>query len=224
MNCPEAQAWLQCRLDGEAPDGTGLDAHLAACPACREAHAAAGRLLEGLRRRVAPVPPANLAGRIVLQVLADRGRRLTRRRLLYGAGLAAAAMAAAVLLAVWTGLPRTPAGGDRDSGAEAGVPAREAVPSLQEQVSAASLAVASLTRKAADETVVTTRLLLPEVTLPAAREPEPADPVPVDSARSLQEVRQGVSAGLEPVATSARRALSLFLRELPGGAEAKSGL
>jgi predicted anti-sigma-YlaC factor YlaD len=225
MNCPEAQAWLQRRLDGEAPDGAALEGHLAACPACREAHAAAQRLLDGLRRRVAPQPPADLVGRIVTGVLADRARRRLRRRLLYGAGLSTA-LAAAVLLAVWLVSPARPRPGGTDSGTVAGgsVPPKAAVPSLQDQVSAAGLAVAALTRRAADETVGTTRLLLPDVSLPAAREPEPAAPAPGDSARSLQEVKQGVSAGFEPVATSARRAFSLFFRELPGGADAKLGL
>jgi predicted anti-sigma-YlaC factor YlaD len=225
MNCPEAQAWLQRRLDGEAADGAGLEAHLAACPACREAHAAAQVLLDGLRRRVVPVPPADLAQRIVSAALVDRARRQTRRRLLYGAGLTAAGLAAAVLLAVWMAPPRTPpAGGGADTVAAETAPPRKGMSSPREQVSAAGLAVASLTRKAADETAVTTRLLLPDVALPPAREPDPQAPAPVDSARSLAEVKQGVSAGLEPVTTSARRAFSLFLRELPGGGETKTGL
>jgi hypothetical protein len=33
--------------------------------------------------------------------------------------------------------------------------------------------------------------------------------------RSLVEAGQGVSAGLEPVANSARRAVQIFLREIP---------
>jgi hypothetical protein len=46
------------------------------------------------------------------------------------------------------------------------------------------------------------------------------------AAPSLRETGRGMTAGLEPVARSARRAVNLFLRDLPTGAGAddKSGL
>jgi hypothetical protein len=44
-------------------------------------------------------------------------------------------------------------------------------------------------------------------------------------AQSLRQAGQGVATGLEPVATSARRAFDLFLRDIPPVApEVKSGL
>ena len=42
------------------------------------------------------------------------------------------------------------------------------------------------------------------------------EPLLDQPARSLREMQDGMSAGLEPVASSARRAVDLFLRELPG--------
>jgi hypothetical protein len=61
-----------------------------------------------------------------------------------------------------------------------------------------------------------TRQLLPDVTLPS---PPPTPAVvrtsPEEAERSLREVRRGVTSGLEPVTTSARRAVSLLLREVP---------
>jgi hypothetical protein len=227
MNCPEAHDWLQRRLDGEALDGDALVVHLAACPTCREAHATAQRLLDGLRQRVPPAPPVDLAQRIAARVLADQVSRRARRRLVAGAGLTTAALAASVLLALWMVPPQTPSmpGSSRSrTAAVENIPPREAVPSLEQRVSEAGMAVASLTRRAADETVSTTRSWLPDVPLPAAPGPETATLPEAASARSLEEVKQGVSAGFEPVATSARRAFSLFLHELPVSAEAKSGL
>jgi hypothetical protein len=87
--------------------------------------------------------------------------------------------------------------------------------SLRESVTEASSAVVNLTRRTADETVGSTRLLLPVV---VARPPadEPAGTSPLDPpVRSLREAGQGLSAGLEPVTSSARRAFDLFLREVP---------
>src|SRR5262249_39203471 len=75
------------------------------CLACREAHATAQRLLDALRQRVAPTLPAELAQRITTRVLADQVRQRFRRRLLTGAGLTTAALAASVLLALWLAPP-----------------------------------------------------------------------------------------------------------------------
>ena len=74
--------------------------------------------------------------------------------------------------------------------------------------------MAALTTRTADETVAKTKGLLPVVTDPI---PDKIDPeTPTDRpARSLSETGEGVTAGLAPVADSARRAVGLFLRELP---------
>jgi hypothetical protein len=89
------------------------------------------------------------------------------------------------------------------------------VPSPRDSVAEAGSAVASLSRLARDETVEQTRMLLPVATAPlqldGATLPAPLDP----SAQSLREAGRGVSEGLQPVTTSARRAWDLFLREVP---------
>ncbi len=74
--------------------------------------------------------------------------------------------------------------------------------------------MADLTRRTADETVGQGKLLLPVV----VAQPNLGNPVPGAMGppmRSLRSAGQGVSEGLEPVTTSARRALHLFLSELP---------
>ncbi len=85
---------------------------------------------------------------------------------------------------------------------------------LRDSVAEAGSAVAALTTRTADETVANTKSLLPVVTDPTPGKIE-LEPPPDPPARSLRETGEGVTAGLAPVADSARRAVGLFLRELP---------
>jgi anti-sigma factor RsiW len=217
MNCLDCRGLIQSFLDGELswPADAELQRHLATCAVCRELHAASGRLADGLRLLIPPAPPAGLADRIVASGLAQYRRARRFRQ-----GLAAGALAASLLLisfAVYSGL-RPVLSADRTAPfAERHRPnLLPPAPSLQRSVEEAGEAVAVLTRRATDESVGQTRLLLPAV-LP---EPLMADTELVQKAmeppaQSLREVRQGVAEGLEPVTTSARRAVSLFLREIP---------
>lgn len=202
MNCPDCrdrlQQWFDARTPGAAPP---------LCPACAEWSVAAGRLDRGLRLLASPAPPAYLADRIIARLRAKR----RRVRLLYAVGaLAAAAM---VLLTVWLSFalhqPTKP-----DVIPQGFVKAPEPEPSppsvnLRDSVAQAGSAMASLTSRTADETVAKTKILLPAVVDPL---PGKLDPPPT---RSLRDTGESVTAGLEPVADSARRAVSLFFRELP---------
>ena len=72
----------------------------------------------------------------------------------------------------------------------------------------------SLTRRTADETVGQSRLLLPEVIpVPPLTTSEPMQPVIEPPTESLRQAGQGMTAALDPVTSSARRAFSLFLRD-----------
>jgi hypothetical protein len=87
---------------------------------------------------------------------------------------------------------------------------------LHRRIEEASLAVVALTRQAADETMGQTKFLLP-VSIPQASlgdfpQPDGAMEPPV---QSLRDVQEGMSAGLEPVANSARRAIGFFWRGIP---------
>src|SRR5579885_803257 len=99
VNCDDCQTRLQARLDGEAVPADDLAAHLAACPECRGLAAAARRLQAGLRLLTPPAPPAGLAERLAAGVLADRRRRVRRRRLAFAG--AVTAVAASLLLALF---------------------------------------------------------------------------------------------------------------------------
>src|SRR5438309_855882 len=110
MNCLECQDILQRRLDGgpTAPD-PGLDQHLAQCAPCRERHAAARRLLDGLRALPRPTLPDAFAARVVSAVMRDRERRRARvRRSLY----VTAALAASILFMLLVAYLRKPNLGD----------------------------------------------------------------------------------------------------------------
>jgi hypothetical protein len=76
--------------------------------------------------------------------------------------------------------------------------------------------VTASTRRTADGSVNQTKLRL-LVAIPQAYFGDAADLEQVlePSAESFREIQEAMSAGLEPVATSARRAVGLFLCELP---------
>jgi hypothetical protein len=250
MNCDDCRQRLQARLDGESVDGDDFDAHLLSCPACRALDGAARRLQVGLLAAAAPAPPAGLSARVVAGVLADRKWRSRRRLVFAAAGLA---VAASLVLAVLIASSRSGSGDGLFASLTRPVrdfldpPPSKAVvpidpsgsmqvqddpvpsqpvspPSLNENVAEATSAVASLARRTADQTVSDGQMFVPSVPMEM-----PADEVlgpPLDPpAQSLREAGHGVATGLEPVTNSARRALDLFLRDIPPVApETKSGL
>ena len=217
MTCPECSDRLQQWLDGRTRDAAPGDPP-ALCPACAEWAAAARRLDCGLRLLTPPTPPPHLAERIVAGVAVRRRRRY---RVVFWAGAAAAAAAAVLLIVVaWQayragGAPTAPTPTAQGPGPAPAVPTpAEAHTTLRESVEEAGSAVASLTSRTADETVAKTKGLIPVIVDPSLGKFDlqpPLDP----PARTLREAGEGVSSGLEPVADSARRAVGLFLRELP---------
>ncbi len=214
MNCLECQELLQRVLDGESHDErrTEVEPHLTICTNCREFHAAGQRLLEGLRYMPTPMPPADLTAKVTSRVL-SQGRRLRFQRRV----VAAAALAATLLLA-WVGFRSFQGSPDTTT---ASTPPEESRPGVAKPVpldrgmAQAGLAIVAITRRAADETVGQGRLLLPVVVPNDVLPKHQANAPSPQPAASLQEVRQTVSLGLEPITTSARRAVDLFLREIP---------
>lgn len=99
---------------------------------------------------------------------------------------------------------------------------REKAPTLRESAAELGEVFANLTSHTADETVGQTRDWVSNVPRPGLPRVEltsmNASPFP------LREAGQGVSEGLEPVTNSARRAVGLFLRELPPMTTAPNGL
>lgn len=218
MNCSESQNLLQRRLDGEPPgDSAELARHLADCAECRGLHAAAGHLEAGLRLGRPPVVPSYFTEAVVGHLLADRRGR-QRRRWLVSVALAASLLLAVGLAFYWQGIGFTTktvpiasstAPIDKKIATAPVAPAAKR-PSFRENMAQAGSAVASLTRRATDETLNESRMLIPE-TLSGPTVQGAID----TSAQPLREASEGVTSGLEPVTTSARRAMNMFMRDIP---------
>jgi hypothetical protein len=218
MNCPECHDYLQQRLDGTPPvDRTALDQHLADCPQCRQLHAAAHLLDEGLRLLGSPAPPGDFTRRIVAQVLTAQRTARFRRRILAGFALAASLLLATLAGYFWM-TTQTPTSStpppvvEHKPGPKVKPP--EPAPSVLEETRTAAV---SLTTRLAGRTIEQARLFwkaAPSVIVPPVSSlppvAEPLDP----AAQTLREASQGVSAGLEPMTTSAWRAADMILREL----------
>jgi hypothetical protein len=187
MNCRMAHDLLQQSLDGTLIESPEWLAHLRHCAECRALATAGGRLQDGLRLLAVPVPPPDLAERIVACVRLDQrcAQRRLRRRWMIGLGLAAG------LLLALAGITR------------------------------------QLTLSPRPTAMANRQPQLPKDTITAKQQPQLPDGVPArEPAAELSEVfaelsnetakaGEGLSEGLEPVANSARRAVDLFLRELP---------
>jgi hypothetical protein len=235
MNCQESQDLLQCRLDGE-PTGVlaGLDQHLAACPECRDLHAAARRLAHALTLAFPPVPRPDLAPVIVRRVVDEQRLRLRfRRRLRVGVAVAASLLLAAVAayFQPWrtpgTGTDQQPDVARRQEGPPRPEPRErsadtrpdpDAGPSLHDSVEEASSALVSLSKRTAREALGPGRqLLIPEVTPPkGGATPDVLAQALRPPVQSLRQAGANVSAGVEPVTRAAGRAVQVFFDEIPG--------
>jgi predicted anti-sigma-YlaC factor YlaD len=220
VNCSEFQHLIQRRLDGDFNLGSaGLDAHLASCASCRRLDAAAHRLEAALGLVTAAAPPSGLASRLVTRVLAERRARMRYRR-----GLLAGAAAAGIVLVALSSYSRLGGPASKPAPIQTANARPHAQPrttvSLQASVREVGTALAALVGRTADEAVEQSRALLP-TGLPGQAVFD-ADSLALDPpVRSLREAGQGLSAGLEPVTSSARRAVDLFLREMPREVKSK---
>jgi hypothetical protein len=236
MNCDLAHDLLQKRLDGTPIESPEWLAHLRQCADCRSLTAAGRRLQDGLHRLTAPLPPPGLAERIAERVLLDRrrARRGARRRLAVSLALAASFILALTLRLDWRVSPsrsevrppeaivkNIPSGIPEGTGVsrvltndrEIAGTTQKRSPTLSESAAEVGEVFAVLRNQTADETLGQTRRwvssvpspTLPKVDLTAMGSPP----------RPLLEASEGVSQGLQPVTNSARRAVDLFLRELP---------
>jgi hypothetical protein len=198
--CEPAQAALQRLLDGDPGwDGPEAAAHRAGCVACREELVLARQMAGVLRPAAAP---AELAGRVLGAAVASR----RRRRVLRYAGVAGA-LAASVLLAVVTVQPRTQTITEHPTVATLPRAKDQPAPTrpLGHAVADARDALVSLTRRTATETRQTSASLIPNPKLPDM-------PGTGDGLEPLADAQAGAARSVDPIATSARRAVNLFLR------------
>jgi hypothetical protein len=232
MNCQECIDLLQEHLDGSARDADGcLRSHLATCPECAARFSSARVLNSSLRLSRLPSVPSDLTRRIATNALRDiRRRRLARRVAFITAAAAAVLMGIGVRSLLITEPPVTPVVVATNPDSLARPRFQDSVasskpmstPPLRNAVAEAGDAVASLTSRTADEAMGQTRLFLPLVPSSSLRELEITPPSA--PSRPLREAGENISSGLGPVASSARRAVDLFLRDIPPvGTQSRGG-
>ncbi len=216
MNCRIAHDLLQQSLDGTLIESPQWLAHLQQCADCRSLAAAGRRLQEGLRQLATPLPPPDLAERIVERVLLDRrqAQRRLRRRWAMGLALAASLLLALSLRLHWRGSPNEIAVAPMESVVKNDPDRTEQpAPTLRQSATELGEVFAELSNVTAQETVGQTRRWVANVPSPILPRADLATIEP--PTHPLREAGEGLSEGLEPVTTSARRAVDLFLRELP---------
>ena len=193
---PRWQDQLQEFLDGE---GRGVPI----APSARDRDAVE-RLVNGLDRLTPPAPPADLGIRITarLQAEARDRHRWQRSRFAPLIGLVAAASLLLFLgFRLASPVRDVPTPPDTLTQTEP----------FRDSIGRAGTALASLTTQTAETTVENSSSLFPLVSPQAL----PTMPTIEPNVEPFREATTGVSTGLEPVTDSARRAVRLFMRDLP---------
>lgn len=210
MNCADIEELVQRRLDGAPVDVPADEPHLSGCATCRQLWSACGQLEDGLQKITPPSVPAGLNQRVVARYL--REQRQARRQLYIGiTALAASTVLVAFLLRPWAApldvAPVEPQPvvkvDDKPEG------------TMQENVGEAGEALVAIVTRTAGETVGQGTLLMPDAVAIANPMTDNWGETLVPPAEPLREAGRGVSTGLEPVTSSARRAVNLFWRDLP---------
>jgi hypothetical protein len=215
MTCRDGQHLLQQHLDGDAAP-EALERHLGDCPECAASAALVRRYLRGLALLTPAAPPPGLAERVAGRLLREaKARRRGRwQRLAAPGGLAAAAaLVLGVGLWAWWPVQGTPVVRVQDEPRTLTPDGPPPAP-LRDSMAKASGAFSNLTNRAASDTADSTASLwslVPKSPLEAQSD------APAPALKPLQEASDGVSTGLAPVTNSARRAVGLFLRDLPVG-------
>lgn len=191
--CHGALSWLQRQLDGAMqPMPEAVTAHIRSCEQCRGRIRAGELLLKSLAEK--PTLPRLPAERIVLAVQRDRRQQRIGRWV-----AATASLAAALVLGVWLWTRPAPA---------PQAPVMAKAPSLREDAAEATDALVAIGKRATAETLGETSLLVPKMELPSA-----AVSALASAAAPMNNPGKGLIGGLEPVASSARRAIGMFMRD-----------
>jgi hypothetical protein len=210
MNCLDCQELLQKRLDGEPVAGESLEFHLSQCATCRERHAAALRLLEGLQHLPTPKPATDLTATLVASVLRDRRQRRERvqRRVLVTMGLAASILL--MLLAAYWWIPRGANNAPKPpEHVERPRPAPEPKTHVEPKKHEHKNPLAALSERWADATRDHAKVVMVAANLDAVDRLPPVKEIPG------LEAGHEVSDGVRTVTRGARRAFDFLARELP---------
>jgi hypothetical protein len=217
MNCLECQDLLQKRLDGERIAASeGLERHLSECAACRELHAGAVCLLEGLKRIPQSRPTPGFAQDLAAAVMKDRRQRREKMRHRVFVTVALAASVLLMLLLAYQWIPRTGPQQKQDIAKEQ--PKNPPQPKLVPEVKYAGKPeprspLTALTERWADTTRDHAQVVLVGTNLDSVEKLPVSDLPMIDP--SVREAGQEVSDGVRTVTRNARKAFDFFVRELP---------
>jgi hypothetical protein len=220
MKCLECQEVLQKRLDGErVPANDALERHLSECPACRDLHAGAARLLEGLKQIPQPKLAPDFARSLTSQVVQDRRERRAKMGRRVFVTIALAASVVLILLLTYHWVPRQQHDEKHPSpnlAKEHKAPPTPMVTPKQvpEPKPAPRNALTSLTDRIADTTRDHAQVVLVGTNLDAMEKLPPVNELPMIDP-SVREAGQEVSDGVRTVTRTTRRAFDFFTRELP---------
>ncbi len=217
MTCRAWQHLLQQHLDGAQQPGT-LEQHLRVCPHCATNLPSIRRLLDGLSLLTPIRPPTDFTDRLTTLLVEEvSSHKRPRRRYLPVLALAAAAL---VLIALgirsWLLVPSHPEPKQPLLVVQPPKAPEEPAP-LRDAMAQAGSAFARLTTRTASETVGETASLLPLLPQPAIEVLGTGSAPLATPMEPLRQASAGVSEGLSPVTDSARRAVSLFFRDMPLG-------
>lgn len=201
-NCAAFDAVLQSVFDGDRPASALDDLHAATCEPCRELASAAKELLAGFPILAAPIDsPVDFASRIVPNVLAERNRSRAVRRTIVAV---AASLAASVLIAVAASRPWYSQVREVVKIESVNQNSDLKPPPVESSFRQAGAAFASLTKRAAEESIAPARNLLAGIELT----PPAPTVVPMPPTRA--------SSTVEPITNTAKRAINLFIRDVGG--------
>jgi len=200
--CAVGQAALQRLLDGEAAwDSPEAAAHRNACTACREELALAGALTQAQ----SIVIPAGFTDRVLNSAVSARRRAMLMRWAGVGFALAASVVIAVVVVRAPDSKQEIRSIARAPSPVERPAPKVDPPKPLGDSMSEARDAIVSLTKRTAAQTRDQSAMLVP---MPKVPEP----PAPAADLDPLADARTGAEQSVEPIRSSARRALNFFAR------------
>ncbi len=226
MNCTQFKHWLQEKLDSKE-DGLPLDAqaHVDLCPDCQSWQEAAHRLESGLRLLPVLTPSRMLSGRIVAMVLSQNRARRRRRQLVWaGLALAASVLLFSIAALFWRAAhERNPHGPVPQVGASSSAPGVDSDASSNAAPHNVSRFLGDLLtfglfpgtqRNGERNRFITAMQTVLDLVSPMSPEGV-GSKSSGDPSQQLTDAGQSVQTGFKPVTGSARRAVDLFMREVP---------
>ena len=218
LSCPAYAELVDAVLDRTTPIQLLDHPHVQSCPSCHGLSMAARLIIAGVPR---PSVSVNLTQRIVNAALTERQTRQRQRFQLRAAAMVAMLLMGVVSFSLWrqNDIEMQTDVAEIDSSSTLQPPVVLAQlepkpPRLEESVNEASNALMEMTGDVTSPVLFTTRSFHVPSELPQW--------TPAETNNSLVNLPNTASTGIEPVTSSTRRALNLFMRDTGFDTELKS--